>query len=692
MQSNPKSRVISDGGVVLGQDGPHFTGFADGIDSFSHPLMIKPTQLRWLENGVTRGAIPQCRPGYLTRFLFDLTNNSVFNLWWLSVGQPIIHPQMAGFFQPSFGNPQWIMCVSGSVWMLPFNPDGSFGTAQLIASAPFSQYASQINGQVCVQTATIINGVYANNQVPRNLIVMQDGINRACIWDGTSFQRMNPEKNITVTPAGDTLFTDGYNETPVGLWMMWSGNRLWVFNGPVGRASDLQDPTHFTEEMIFNSGTQWVFPQDVTGAIDRGISGTTTSQGIVFTRDTTFAMATGVQQRLPDTNGNGGWINTPNFQTKLFSGVGCVAGKSPVVHRGLLYWMSADGIVVFDSTGTVFSTQNLPPIDQELAYSKRRMSDNTSIACAGYRDSYVFWSVPVGQTTNGRAYNGHTQVLDRQTTIVHSLSINGPYTYGTIGWQGIWTGIRPVQWVSCDVGGQNRAYALSMDADGQVRIWEAFQGNRMDNGQQIPWSMETRLHPVAPSAFETSIFRHARLLVDQLMGNLSVSIAWRGMRGAYKALFSGSFTASPGSVLLPTPSNVPITSATSFANYCVQTRDIVTPDVRGAISDTVCQAAGVESPWPDSRDHAFGLLMQFQGRAAVLGYRIAADTTTDEVEGNAAFKDETGFNIVPGSGCPEHVDGTTPDYIFGPSSARDAFAPVIPLYDGSDPIYQSPTS
>ena len=100
-----------------GLDGAKFSGFPEGVDSFSHPLAIKPTQLRWLENAVTQGGFVQTRPGFKTRLTFDVnTAGTVFNLWWISAGQPVIHPQMMMDFYPSNGQPQKVFAVSGSVW------------------------------------------------------------------------------------------------------------------------------------------------------------------------------------------------------------------------------------------------------------------------------------------------------------------------------------------------------------------------------------------------------------------------------------------------------------------------------------------------------------------------------------------------------------------------------------------------
>lgn len=668
-QTNPASRIIVEGGTSNGT----LVGFPGGVDSYSSPLLLGPNQYRWGINSVCSGGIIQTRPGYKQRFAFDIDDVELpYGAWWRAVGEPVIHPQMCVTFHPSFGTAQMVFAVSGSVWFCNLNPDGSMQAPQLIETLPFSPNADQLTWTKCVQTSTIVSGQYANNQVPRNLLIIQDGVNRAGIWDGMTGIKANPEKKITVDSDGNTFYTNGWNETRIGLWSAWSGNRLWIAQGQNVYASDLGDPTHFTEELTLNSAQCFTFEGNVTGMIDRGTSGTARSQVVVFTRGTTSTLWSGIQARLPSAYASG-WANQSDFQSKIFSNVGCVSGKSVIVHRGLLYWQAEDGIVLFDSTQTVYSTQNLPPIDSEMMYSKRRIAPDMSMTCAGIRESYVFWSVPVGPVTTGRNYNAHTQVLDRQTTVVRSVGQEGPFSYGTTGWQGVWTGIRPVEWASGDVSGRTHIYAFSMDLDGVPRIWEAFQGNRADNGNPIPWQIETRSHAVGNSLFDKNAMLYFRLLLDQVIGNLTIQGAWRGMRGLYHDLLDTSVTATPGSVFTPLPGFAGYTNDSAFESYTSQGRDIISPSLRGP--QTECSAAEVESPNYDQIDRAFSLWLKFEGRGAVMAYRIATDKWNESTEGGV-IEPETGFKILPEDSCPEAIAGTTPAYTMPDSPSQTAFVPV----------------
>lgn len=665
-------RIIVEGGII----GSRAFGFPIGVDSFSHPLFLSDLQLRWLENAVTAGGFAQTRPGNKTRLDFD-TNVGYANEWWIAQEGPVVHPQMCVRFRPSGGGEQLVFAISGSVFFSLVATDGSLGAPTLIGGLSFNRNADQLVGCNTTQTAGIIAGKYANNLPATNLLIIQDGVNRAGIWDGSVGYHANPAKKVQIASDGGTLYPEAWNQTRIGLWMAWSGNRLFVFDGRTGYASDLCDPTHFTEELRLDSFPQFTFPEEVSGAVDRGTSGTNRSQVVVFTGNTTWTLWSGIQNRFPSSFGQG-WQFTADFQTKIFDSVGCVAGKSIIVHRGLLYWKSQGGIVLFDSSQTVNSSQNLPAIDQEMAYSKLRIApapEGADLTCAGKFNNYVWWGVPVGRVSNGRRYCSQTQVLDRQTTVVRaSAAGSGAFSAGTTGWQGVWTGIRPVEWASVKTGGFERSYAISLDAPGIVRIWETMQSNRADNGHPIPWLMETRMHAVQPSIFDFGIFRSFRILMDQVDGNVDVVGSWRGLKGTYHEQLRTSINATPNGVGVP--------GFGPMQDFALQGRTVRSKNFLGVMD---CTAQGVESPHGDATDHAFALALQFTGRCAVSAYYIAVDSRPDNSEGTddrPSGIDESGFNVVPFAGCPQHIAGQTPTYVANdlpPNLVECPFQPTATL-------------
>lgn len=695
MQTPPKGTVTIEGGVYAGKG----VGWPAGLDSFSNPLYTNELQLRWLENAVIQGAFVQTRFGNKLRVTFDPTvEGSAANQWWQDVEGPIVHPQMMVRFRPTTGAEQLVFAISGSVFFCIISPYGELSTPQWITTLRFNKNADQLVAVPCIQSATIIGGLYANNIAPRNLLIIQDGANRAGIWDGFTGVHANPEKRIVVDSEGGTLYPEAWNQTRVGLWMAWSGNRLWIANGPNVYASDLNDPTHFTEELNLQSVPVFTFEDDVTGMVDRGTSGTSRSQVVVFTNYTTETLWSGVQNRLPAEGLGPGWQYTSDFRVKIFDAVGCVAGKSIIIHRGLLYWKSAGGIVLFDSTQTVNSSQNLPPIDQEMAYSKMRVSppnQGADLTCAGRNGGFVFWSVPVGKSTHGRIYNGQTQVLNRQTNVVRSVGTGGAFQAGTTGWNGVWTGIRPVQWANARAGGQEVTYALSISSTGAIHIWQAFQANRSDNGHRVPWIVETRTHPVQPTIFEYATFSSFELLLDQIYGNVSVVGYWRGTRGTYHELLTTNITATPGSIFTPQAQFSPMVYGTDTASFGVQSRHVKSRQYKGALEGE-CQSRNVESEYSDATDVAFSLSIRITGRAALTAYTFEASTQTQPFGGNAKTAtgvDENGFNIVPQGGCPEHISGTTPDYVANDIQQQLSASPYQPgALSSLGDDYESPVS
>ena len=635
--------------------------FPNGVNSYLDPQLLATGQVRWAVNAVCKGAIWQTRPGYKTKYTFDTVNNGVIRDWYLSLGQPFIVPQFMRVVNFGSDTPYLLFGVSGTVFQCTINPDLSLTLPQVVANLQFDRTVTQIVTTVCVKSSDIIDGVKTPVD-PYQVVIIQDGITRAGYWSTRGSGHLNPTKNWTQNDAGDTLYTAGYNQTPLGKWMAWSGNRLWVAVRNQVYASDLNDPINFTESITLVNVPVLNFPEDVTGLHDRGITGSNSSYLFVFTSKSTHAVFSGVQDRSK-------WTSTADFQVKIYDGVGCVAGKSIVAHRGILHWYSNDGIVSHDTINTAYSTQSLPPIDSEMAVSKAVMSTDRNAACCGFRDSYVFWSVPATPPVGGRQVNGHTQVLDKTVIPVQASGT------GISAWQGIWTGINPVEWCTDQVAGKPFTWALSMDHDGKVRIWEAFQGNRSDNGRQIPWSVETKTHLVADTPFSNRSFKHFRAQLTQIRGNLSMRGYWRGTRGQYHKLLDTQITSTPGSILIPNPLFTPFTKKTQSYNCRKQARIVISEDVRGTNDEN--DAVDVENKYTDSIDSAFSLLFRFFGVGALRAYWIASDVFADNTEGEVQ-EPESGIRVLPEPSVvdPFTVEGPTPDYVLGDDTPQAAFNPV----------------
>lgn len=631
-------------------------GFPGGINSGIDPLLLGSGQAQWAVNAVCKGGVWQTRPGFKSRLTLSTGFAQISN-WWVSAGKPGIWPQFLVTFKPNNGTTYLVYGLAGSVWYSVVNADHSLSSpAQLPLT--FDPDVRTMHAVACVQSAEVTSGVVAT-RTPRRVLIIQDGINHAGYWDGESAGHLEPKQNYTQNDAGDTIYTDGYNQTPIGTWMAWSGNRLWVVNGNTVYASDINNPLGFTEQITLVNVPYITFPSEITGIYDRGTAGTTSSRVWVFTDDTVYTLASGVQDRST-------WRTTADWQAKIYGGTGCIAGKSITAHRGLLYWYSADGVVRSDGTGTVNSTQAIPPIDTPMIGAKTAIANvrRNMIAAAGF-DSYVIMAVPAGAPVRGQVVNGHMHVMDLDTMPGTSQS----------AWQGVWTGINPVEFATVKIGGQTVQYALSYDDDGVTRIWETFQGNRADNGHPIPWSVETQVHLVSDDIFSNHKIAHIAVALSQVIGDVGVQGYWRGLRGQYHRVLNTSLVATPGSILIPSPDFTPIVNATDHFNCRKQTRLLKSEDIRGSQDDT--DASGVEGPYTDAVSPGFQLMFQLQGCAAIRAYRIAHEIWADNTEGEV-LDAETGLNVLPQNRDidPAHLTGNQADLVLADDLQAYAIAPV----------------
>ena len=652
------------------------TLYIENLRDFNFGENVTITSLTSPSNYMTGSVVSQV-DNLLTVDVSTVTGYGTFTGWSVTLNPdsqlPLV-PQFFNVFQPTNGGPQFVYGISGGVFIANINADGSYDTPRQLQQLIFDTRVDQMCVCSTVRSATIQDGTLFVTQ-PVNTLMIQDGVSRAGYWDGTTGNHLNPRKQWTLDTKGNIIYTDGYNQTRIGKYMAWSGNRLWVSNGTQLFASDLNDPLHFTEETVLVNIPSFTFPKNVTGLIDRGTSGNLENLMFIGTEDSIYVIHTGVQQRSA-------WVSITDFVRKIFAGVGSVSHKAMICHMGLLYWYSNNGIVALDSLGTVTSTQSITPIDSEMSYSKQQMGNDRSRICAGHFDSYVWWSVPVAvansesgysATYNSKVYNGHTQVLDRLVT-PGTFYVNTVTNFGGTGWQGVWTGLRPIEWATESIYGKTRTYCLSLDYDGQMRIWEGFNGNRCDNNNSIAWAIETKAHEVNMTnpMFNYSVFRYFRLLLSEIYGNLSIKGYWKGLRGQYHQLLDTAVTATPGSILLNNPEFLPIINSTPSISFVKQTRDILSKDNRIAEENT---SVNVESQFQDDIDRAFSLLLQFNGVGALKAYRLAVDDNPDNTEG-AVVPPESGQHILPITIAPEYVSGAIPTYT---TVARDSKLAITPV-------------
>lgn len=571
------------------QGGLGFSGSAfwiRGMDSSLDPAFLQEAEYRSAMNVTNRGGVLKTRPGY----------NCVFEL-------PPGRLQGYTLFRPTGGAWHQVVAISGKVY---------------VSAYPFNSYSQLPNVQFYAGSDVVVferatKSVQQNPDgslfvvEPFDVLVMQDSRTPAAYWDGSISRHLSPANG----------------ETPLGLWMKWSGDRLWVGRDNELFVSDIADPLKFTETDYLSEGGSFRLPDNVTGLAE--ITSTEVPQLLVFTANTTSIFQSNIRDRAT-------WKTTPNFQRVLFPEIGCASGRAIATQYGQLWWMTMTGVTSLNAAAQSRVSSELLYRDVEMAVSKGNLSPNIDKVAAIAFENYVLFSVP-----SGDLFNRHTWVMDQSPA--EKLNAGS-----ASAWNSVWTGTRPVQWSVGAVNGVQRIFHVSVDYDGKNRLWEAFIPTRQDNGQPITCYVETKSHTdfnEMARGLDMKTFRFAELEFTEIQGTLDVKVYWAGMRGNYKELTVFRFVAPEGNLTY----NQQITLDTKLFAYQPQSRVVRTTEILNDRQEG--STCGIESPFTDRHDRAFSLLIVWSGKAALRSYRIFARVF-----------DETGVGAAEGR--VENVDTAQP--------------------------------
>lgn len=569
-----------------------------GADSWSVPDQLNPNQYPFGLNIINRGGIPRTRPG----------NDTLFCL-------PPGNPQGLTIFTPATGVPHIVSAVEGRVYVSapPFMVYRQLPNIQFNPAARFVTWASCLKS-----TQYLPNGDIDFEPTPRKVLVMQDGVGRAAFWDGGQSRHLNPSMSAVGTMPG-------MDETPIGLWMIWSNNRLWVARGNRVFSSDLGNPLKFVDRRYLNEAPSFYLPDDCTGMarapLDAGI--------YVFYNGGCDFIETSIQDRTQ-------WLQVSNMQREAFP-VGCVAGKSIVTNLGLVRWFAPHGWTSINEAQIANLDSEIPITDNEMAFSKAYLSQDLEGICAASFGNFELISVPFADPRNT-----HTWVRDRDPRERQKR------------WAGVWTGCRPVEWAVGSVNGFDRVFFLSADVDGSNRVWEAFKPSCMDNGCPITCSVQFRMENFGID--ERQRYSHAEIDLAECLGDVSIMAAVGSWRGAFDRVMTKEIVASIGRVRYDQqygPGALPNMGSNKPQVRTVRTESWLTP--------STCNECGVEMNAPVNIDRGFQLFVGWSGRAGILGLRqFTTQEAEDHQQGNCETN-ESGFRSLDVSGCGSFEEFFDPD-------------------------------
>jgi len=563
-----------------------------GVDSYTSPAELGEQELISAQNCVVRGGNCQTRPG--SRSLYCMPDGN---------------PQGFRVFTPDNGVAHHVFAVDGKVYVSA----APFTSYRRLWNIQFSVTAKYISWSVCLKSTDYdTSGNLISLDNPYSVLVMQDGLTRAAYWDGGNSGHLNPGPPPY---PNATAVLPGYTETPIGLWSVWSGNRLWVSRENQVFASDIGNPLKFTEATYLNEARAFYLSGPCTGMIE-----TADQQGIiVFTEKNGTFFQSSIQQRTD-------WLNTPNFQKVIIPNVGCVAPRSLVTQYGLTWWFGPRGFTNVNAALRLNVTSRIDYQDNEMFSSKAYLGPDLSGICASFYENYLMCSVP-----SGDVLNRHTWVLDQ-----------APFEGNVNSWVGIWTGWRPVEWGRGIVNGSERVFFGSIDYDGKNRVWEAMLPERTDNGCAITCYAQLRDH--AAGNLDQKKYDWSKFFLSQIYGEVDLNIYVASTKGGYQLQKGYHLVASEGQVF----NDVEYSEAGPFLmGNRVQSRIIRTP---GSMENNACNECGVESKEGNLIDYAFSHLLVWSGQMGIRAYQLHMHESPDRAAGDCEA-DETAPRTLNAQGC-----------------------------------------
>jgi hypothetical protein len=573
------------------------SSFIKGVNSSFDPSQL-PLGYVWNAiNTINVAGVISCRPGH--KCIAKLPKGNL---------------QGASIFRPRIGLEQILAAVDGIIYVATY----PFTVFNVLEGVKFRPEADQIFFMQTVQSARRLTPGDLASAIeviePRAVIFMQDGGFTAPAWyDGSKAGHI---KGIAF-------------ETPTGGPMEWVGDRLWIANGSQVFASDISNPFSFVEQIYLGGTVGFNFSRDVTAMVKT--PNIEFPQLLVYTDEDTSLIEASLRDRSK-------WPTTDGFQKEILQ-VGCTGDRAVTSHFGRLLWFSSGGLVIYDAATARGWTSRSPLRDNEMLVSKKTLNEDLSKVAMGAFGQWLLISVPAEDV-----YNKHTWIFNNAS--FETISDEGGPT-----WSGFWLGTRPVEWIYGVIAGAERIYHVSIDQDGENRLWQSFRPEQLDNGCPIMWAIETRGY--------FGLTSPAKKLPDQkcqygfsdvgLTGvgeplDFGVFVA-PGVRGEYVPIMAKRINVTRGSIRY----DQEITATTSIFAYKPQSRIERTQEFSNpGIPEEESGSCPVESKYNDDNEESFQMLIVGHGPASIRFIRSFALLGPEEkLAGDAAAcVDEVGTNIV----------------------------------------------
>jgi hypothetical protein len=443
-----------------------------GVNSGIAPTLLPVNQCAAAENMTFRGGYPSVRPSF--RFVGELPDGRF---------------QGVSYFRDGMNRTMLVAFFDGVCYRI--SGDGVGGIVNLDVTVDADLRLFPKSKQVYFE------------QVESHL-VCQDGRSKAIIYSG-----------------GATTRRAASDEVPVGTAMAYGLGRLAVAQRNRIYIGDIvggpTSPLKFTETTYLAEGGSFRIPvedgiEGISGMAFVALGDTATGQGelVVGTRKS----FTSINTALPREQ----WKET-TVQRVATRGAGCTSEKSMVQVNSDLWIRAADGIRSYRMARAEFGQWGQTPQSREVShildFDDERQLDGISATLFDNR---------LLMTVNPRADRSCRGLVALDFAPVAQMDGKSAPAYDAL-----WTrdDFRPIEIVSGDFGTGDECYVVGIrPSDGKNVLYQITKNGRMDDGEAIAWSLDTRVFDFG-DPFGDKMLMRADIFADKVHGDLSVTFEYR---------------------------------------------------------------------------------------------------------------------------------------------------------------------
>ena len=441
-----------------------FGNLEAGIDSGNTPNIIKPNQAAFLMNGTVRDGFATCRPGFRK-----------VELNWPAQGDEAEFKngrfQGAHSYRAGDGTNSIIASIGGRIFRVNVATDNS--AVDITISSPVDDPNPSILEHAWMEQA-------------EEWLMIQDGSSVPLIYNGANLRR------------SDLVAF----EVPIGERMAYSNGRLTVsldrqyvlsnlFGTPGGTATapEYADAVlNFDQNVYIAGGGAFSIPASgggITGMIPIATPNTILGQGplLVATPDVIFSNQVPIDRDA--------WVNTTYPQQvvqSLFNG--SLSHEGMVLIDGDVWYRARDGIRSFIQALRQFGIPGNTPqsheMDRIISMEDERLLGFVS---GVYFDKRLLMtSVPQRTNEHGVYFLG--------LYVLNFESVTSMFNKTPPAWEGIWTGLKFLRLVKCEIEGAERLFAFVLNDDNEIELWEITKDFKFDEPgdghRRIRWFLESR--------------------------------------------------------------------------------------------------------------------------------------------------------------------------------------------------------